>query len=176
MTSRKLLKIRFNYTLSIIVFLMILLGNYVSDFTLIKTKLLRLDNRSMFAKCHVVLTRDDKGQSLVLTGEDGKKEGGDQLVISGNNMDGGGDGGQSSNMILQDASNREGDVIMNGRSMIIPGEDGHIVLADSRRDGGDSPPPRQPPPPQLNPFLLWAPFMSRGFGSRMMPFYFGQFG
>lgn len=133
----------------------------------------------LHASAHVVLTRDDRGQNLVLTGEEGKKGGGggDQLVISGNNMDG---EGHSSNMILQDASNREGDVVMSGRSMIIPGEDGHIVLADSRRQdngggggGGGGGSGFMPPP--MNPFMsYWGPYMSnRMYPYRMMMPFFG---
>lgn len=122
----------------------------------------------LFANGHVVLTKDDQGQSLVLTGEDGKKEdGGDQLVIAGHNTGG---GGQDSRMIMQDASNREGDVVINGRSMIIPGEDGHIVLADSRRDdSGSHQHHHQYQPP--NPFMFWAPYMSSRAMYRMMPFF-----
>jgi hypothetical protein len=111
---------------------------------------------------HVVLTRDDQGQHLVLSGEDGKKGkgGGDQLVIAGSQM--GGDG-QDSNMILQDASNREGDIVMSGKSMIIPGEDGHIVLADSRNQNQ-----RRNQPPPMNPMLFWAPYMNNRYLYRMM--------
>lgn len=118
-----------------------------------------------FAHAHVVLTRDDQSSSLVLTGEDGKGEesSGDQLVIAGNNMG----GGQDSRMVMQNAANREGDVVMNGKSMIIPGEDGHIVLADSRQqDDGIR---RSPVPPNL--FMLWLPYMSPRFAYRMIPFF-----
>ena len=128
------------------------------------------------SRSHIVLTRDDRGQSLVLTGEDGGKGGkgskgggdGDQLVISGNNM---GEGGQNSNMVMQDASNREGDVVISGNSMIVPGEDGHIVLADSRNKHGSN----GPSPPQPNLFAFWLPYMSNRMGYnpyRMMPFGF----
>jgi hypothetical protein len=114
---------------------------------------------------HVVLTRDDHGQHLVLTGEDGKKGkgggGGDQLVIAGSQMGGQNDGG--SNMVLQDAANREGDIVMSGKSMIIPGEDGHIVLADSRNQSQ-----RRHHTP-INPLIFWAPFMNNRYMSRMLP-------
>lgn len=130
-------------------------------------------NLIMFANGHVVLTRDDTGQSLVLTGEDGGKGGkggkgggGDRLVITGNNMGG---GTQNSNTVMDDAT--EGDVVINGNSMIIPGEDGHIVLADGRNRQQEG---RGPPPP--NPFAFWMPYMSNRMGYRMMPFFNGQFG
>lgn len=129
-------------------------------------------NLIILASGHIVLTRDDRQQSLVLTGEDGKGGGnGDQLVISGNNMGGG--GGQSSNMVMQDAANREGDVVMNGNSMIIPGEDGHIVLADSRNSNGGGRGNGGQGMMQ-NPFALWMPYMY-GRSSWMMPFFGGQF-
>lgn len=107
-----------------------------------------------------------------MTGEDSKKEDGEQLVISGQNMGGGGGGGggESTNMIMQDAANREGDIVMHGRSMIIPGEDGHIVLADSRRNDGDGP-PRGPQPPPMSPLMYWAPYMNSRMFYRMMPFF-----
>ena len=115
-----------------------------------------------------MLTRDDQGQSLVLSGEDGKKDdGGDQLVIANHNTDG---GGQDSKMIMQDASNREGDVLINGRSMIIPGEDGHIVLADSRRDDS-GPQHHRHNYHRPNPFMFWTPYMSPRMMYRMMPFF-----
>lgn len=136
----------------------------------------------LLASGHIVLTRDDRGSSLVLTGEDGKGgkgkgkgESGDQLVIAGHNMGGGGDsgGGQNTNMVVQDASNREGDVVINGNTMIVPGEDGHIVLADGRgQENGQQRPP--PPPPNL--FAFWLPYMNSRMGYRMMPFFGGQFG
>lgn len=134
-------------------------------------------SRILLASAHIVLTRDDRGQSLVLTGEDGKGGGkgkgggGDQLVIAGNNM-----GGQNSNMVLEDAANREGDVVINGNSMVIPGEDGHIVLADSRdRQGGGGGDGNRPPPMQ-NLFAFWMPYMNSRMAYRMMPFFGGQFG
>lgn len=107
----------------------------------------------------------------MLTGEDGGKKGkggkggkggGDQLVIAGGGMD-----GQSSNMVLEDASSREGDIVMSGKSMMIPGEDGHIVLADSRSQNQ-----RQQPP--MNPLMFWAPYMGNRYLYRMMmmmPYY-----
>lgn len=130
-----------------------------------------------YTSSHIVLTRDERGSSLILTGSDGGKGGkggkgggGDRVVISGSNM--GGDG-QSSNMIMEDASNKEGDIVMNGNSMIVPGEDGHIVLADGRNRGGDGNGP-QPPPPNL--LALWMPYMnsrmSRNPYRMMMPFPF----
>lgn len=135
-------------------------------------------SRILLASAHIVLTRDDRGQSLVLTGEDGKGGGkgkgggGDQLVIAGNNM-----GDQNSNMVLEDAANREGDVVINGNSMVIPGEDGHIVLADSRdRQGGGGGDDRNRPPPMQNMFAFWMPFMNSRMVYRMMPFFGGQFG
>lgn len=123
-----------------------------------------------FARAHIVLTKDDRSQSLVLTGEDGKGGGnGNQLVIAGHNMGGGDGDGQDSNMIMQDADNREGDVVMNGKSMIIPGEDGHIVLADSRSSG------RSQSGPMPNFFSLWLPFMGGRMGYRMAyPLFGGQ--
>lgn len=139
------------------------------------SRYIRRNNLIFSASSHIVLTKDDYSQSLVLTGEDGgggkgkgKGGGGDQLVISGNDM--GGDG-QSSNMVMQDASNREGDVVINGNSMIIPGEDGHIVLSDSRRREGQAPPPRP-----FNPMMYWLPYMSGRYAYRMMPFFGPQFG
>lgn len=133
-----------------------------------------------YANAHVVLTRDDRGQNLVLTGEDGKNEDGegDQLVIAGDNMGGGGGGGQDTRMIMQDAANREGDVVMNGRSMIIPGEDGHIVLADSRQQdggggGGGGGFPRHMSPMGPNPLMMWMPFMGPRLAYRMMMPYMG---
>jgi len=124
-----------------------------------------LSTLELYAEAHVVLTRDDQGQNLVLTGEDGKggSEGGDQLVIAGHNM--GGD--QDSKMVMQNAANREGDVVISGKSMIIPGEDGHIVLADSRQQDDRT----NGPPMPHNPFMLWMPFMSPRFAYRMMPFF-----
>lgn len=133
-------------------------------------------SRVHLVSAHIVLTRDDMSQSLVITGEDGGKGkgkggGGDQLVITGNRM---GNGGQNSNMVMQDAANREGDVVMNGNSMIIPGEDGHIVLADSRsRQDGDN---GNRPPPMQNLFAFWLPYMNSRMAYRMMPFFGGQFG
>lgn len=124
---------------------------------------------------HIVLTRDDFSQSLVLTGDDGggkdgkggKGGGGDdQLVIAGNQMGG---EGQNSRMVMQDAANREGDIVMNGKSMIIPGEDGHIVLADSRSQNDQQ---RSSPSP-FNPMLLWAPYMNNRYFYRMMMPYLG---
>ena len=125
------------------------------------------------ASGHIVLTKDEHSQSLVLTGEDGrggkgKGGGGDRLVISGSNV---GEGGQGSNMIMQDAANREGDVVINGNSMIIPGEDGHIVLSDSRRRGGGGDGPRP-----LNPMIFWLPYMNSRLSYRIMPFFGAQFG
>lgn len=137
----------------------------------------------MLADGHIVLTRDDRGSSLVLTGEDGKgggkggKGGGDddQLVIAGDNGGGGGGGGgRNTNMIVQDASNREGDVVINGNSMIVPGEDGHIVLADGRSQGNERSQQQQPPPPNL--FAFWLPYMNSRMSYRMAPFFGGQFG
>lgn len=127
---------------------------------------------------HIVLTKDDYGQSLVLTGEDGKGGkggkggGGDQLVISGSNMGG---NGESSNMVMQDAANREGDVVINGNSMIIPGEDGHIVLADGR---GNNRQQQFRPPFQSNLLAFWLPYMNnRASNYNSMPFFGGyQFG
>lgn len=131
-------------------------------------------SRVLLVSAHIVLTRDDISQSLVITGEDGGKGkggGGDQLVIAGNQM---GNGGQNSNMVVQDAANREGDVVINGNSMIIPGEDGHVVLADSRsRQDGDN---RNRPPPMQNLFAFWLPYMNSRMAYRMMPFFGGQFG
>lgn len=136
----------------------------------------------MLAEGHIVLTRDDRGSSLVLTGEDGKgggkggKGGGedDQLVIAGDNGGGGGGGGgRNTNMIVQDASNREGDVVINGNSMIVPGEDGHIVLADGRSQGNER---SQQPSPPPNLFAFWLPYMNSRMSYRMAPFFGGQFG
>lgn len=132
---------------------------------------------SIFADGHIVITKDDRGSSLVLTGEDGrggkggkgkgkgKGEDGDQLVITGETG-----GGRNTNMVMQDAANREGDVVIQGNSMIVPGEDGHIVLADGRSQGNGRP---QPPP---NLFAFWLPYMSSRMSYRMLPFYGGQFG
>lgn len=130
------------------------------------------------ASAHIVLTRDDRGQNLVLTGDDGggkgkgKGGGGDQLVIAGSQMGG---SGQDTNMIVQDAANREGDVVIQGNSMIVPGEDGHIVLADSRSKGGEGGGGGggyRPAP--FNPMLLWLPYISSRSTYRMMPFFDGM--
>lgn len=128
-------------------------------------------NLILSARGHIVLTKDDRSQSLVLTGEDGKGSSGDQLVIAGNNMGGGGNG-QDSNMVMQDAANREGDVVINGNSMIIPGEDGHIVLADSRsRHGGGG---GQGHRPFVSPIMFWLPYMSGRSVYRMLPYLAGN--
>lgn len=131
----------------------------------------KLRSLAVFADAHIVMTRDDRGQSLVLTGEDGKGGkggGGDQLVISGDMG-----GNQNTNMVLQDAANREGDVVIQGGSMVVPGEDGHIVLVDGRsNNGGGRPPP-------MNYLAQWLPYMSGGgfgYGRMFMPFAGGQFG
>lgn len=135
----------------------------------------RVSKRSgliLLARGHIVLTKDDQAQSLVLTGEDGSKGdkgGGDRLVIAGTNM---GSGGQDTNMVMQDASNRDGDVVVNGNTMIIPGEDGHIVLADSRRRGGGGGEPGR----LINPLIYWLPYMNSRLAYRLMPFFGGQFG
>lgn len=119
-------------------------------------------------QAHVVLTRDDRSQSLVLTGDDGNK-GGDQVVISGQNMNG---NGGSTNMIMQDAANREGDVVMNGNNMIVPGEDGHIVLADGRSNRA-----REDVGPMTQNFMpFWMPYMNSPYNYRMFPFFGAQFG
>lgn len=126
----------------------------------------------LLASSHIVLTKDDNGQSLVLTGEDGKGKGkgkgggGDQLVIAGHGMG----GGDNSNMVMQDAANREGDVVINGNSMIVPGEDGHIVLADSRSNQQSQ---RRMPPPNL--WAFWAPFL-RGRMAYSSPYFGFPFG
>lgn len=128
----------------------------------------------LLASSHIVLTKDDNGQSLVLTGDDGKGKGkgkgggGDRLVIAGHGM--GGDGANS-NMVMQDASNREGDVVINGNSMIVPGEDGHIVLADSRRNDQQRP---SGPPPNL--WAFWMPFLRNSRMAYNYPFFGSQFG
>lgn len=117
---------------------------------------------------HVVFARDDQGQHLVLTGDDGGKGGkdgeNDQLVIAGSQM---GSGGQDSNMVLEDASNREGDIVMSGKSLIIPGEDGHIVLADSRNHN------QHKHLPPTNPLIFWAPYINSKYLYRLMttPYY-----
>lgn len=116
----------------------------------------------LHASAHVVLAKDDRGQHLVLTGEDGKKGkggDGDQLVISGTQM---GADGQGSQMVLQNAAHREGDIVMDGKSWIIPGEEGHIVLADARSQNR-----RQQPAP-INPLIFWGPYMSNRYYYRMM--------
>lgn len=135
------------------------------------------DGFVLFANGHIVLTKDDHGSSLVLTGEDGKgggkgkgKGGGDQLVIAGHNMGG---TGQDTNMVMQDASNREGDVVIQGQSMIVPGEEGHIVLADGRSKSGGGHMHRTP---LINPMMFWLPYINSRSMYRMMPFYFGHFG
>lgn len=130
----------------------------------------------MLADGHIVITKDDRGSSLVLTGEDGRggkggkgkgKGGdGDQLVITGETG-----GGRNTNMVMQDAGNREGDVVIQGNSMIVPGEDGHIVLADGRSQGNER---QQPPPPNL--FAFWLPYMNSRMGYGLAPFFGGQFG
>lgn len=128
----------------------------------------------MLVSAHIVLTKDDRSQSLVLTGEDGRGGGNDQLVIAGNNMGGPTDQGGSSNMIMQDAENREGDIVMNGNSMIIPGEDGHIVLADSRSKREDS---GQQSGPQFNSMLaFWLPYMRGGFRTPYSTYGLNMFG
>ena len=128
------------------------------------------------ARAHVVLTRDDHSQSLVLSGDDGgggkDGGGGERVVIAGSNMGGdGGGGGQDTRMIMQNADDREGDIVMSGRSMIIPGEDGHIVLADGRSQNDGI----RRSQPFNNPFMLWTPYMGGGYSSlnylRMMPFF-----
>lgn len=135
--------------------------NRLDETSIIKSKDLQHTSLVAFASAHIVLTKDDRGQSLVLTGEDGKGGGNDQLVIAGHNMGGNGaEGEQNSNMIVQDAANREGDVVMSGNSMVIPGEDGHIVLADGRSKRADhSPSPMSHMPNML---ALWFPYMRGG--------------
>lgn len=130
------------------------------------------NDSSSLASGHIVLTKDDHGSSLVLTGEDGKgggkgKGGSDQLVIAGHNM---GASEQDTNMVMQDAANKEGDVVIHGNSMIVPGRDGHIVLADGRSKSGGA------HRPAINPMMFWLPYMSSRSMYRMLPFYFGQFG
>lgn len=126
---------------------------------------------SNLASAHIVLTKDDHGSSLVLTGEDGKggkgKGGGDQLVIAGHNMGG---NERDTNMVMQDAANKEGDVVIHGNSMIVPGQDGHIVLADSRSKSGGA------PRPMINPMMFWLPYMSSRSMYRILPFYFSHYG
>lgn len=138
------------------------------------------------AQAHIIMTRDDRGGNLLLTDEDGGGGGGGQgenVVIandgqSGNSgggggglMGGGGNGGSNSNFILQDADNREGDVVMNGKNIIIPGEDGHIVMADSRNQANNQ---QQQFPP--NNFALWLPFLGNRMGMNYPTSFYGGFG
>lgn len=118
-------------------------------------------------EAHIVLTRDDRGGNLLLT-EESKRSDGDNLIIANDGQNGPGDGGgQNSNFVLQDAANREGDVVINGKNLIIPGEDGHIVLADSRTNNNHYQ-HRHNPPFLYNPlsafnnpaFALWWPHLA----------------
>lgn len=174
--SESVPNIRFRYsTLLLVVFTIAASSSFKSQYGKDDSRNIILPLLIQPASGHVVLTRDDRGSSLVLTGEDGKggkgKGGGDQLVIAGSNM--GGDN-QNTNMVLEDASNREGDVVINGGSMIIPGEDGHIVLADGRSKEGGGGGGRPPP---FNPMIFWLPYMnSRSSLYRVMPLFGSAFG
>lgn len=78
--------------------------------------------------CHLVLSKDNHGSKLIITGDEnrkGKGEG-DNLVIANH---GGGHKGGDSNFIMQNANNRDGDVVIDGSNIVIPGENGHIVMA-----------------------------------------------
>lgn len=120
------------------------------------------------ASAHIVLARDDRGGNLLLTGQDGggRDANGDNLIIANDVHAGVGSGGagQDSNLVLQDAANREGDVVISGKNLIIPGEDGHIVLADSRSNHNRAQPPFWYPPisASLNshPLAYLWPFLS----------------
>lgn len=83
---------------------------------------------------HIILTRDDTGGKFLLTEQDGAQEGGNLVIANDGHQHSGSGGGQNRNFVMQDADNRDGDVVMDGKNLVIPGEDGHIVLADSRND------------------------------------------
>lgn len=105
-------------------------------------------------EAHIVLTRSDMGQNLVLSGQSGGKKGaGGNVVLARNDGDSG-----SSNFVLEDAANKDGDVIMYGKNIVIPGKDGHIVLADSRNNNGHHDQNRGYPP--FNPMILWLPYLT----------------
>lgn len=145
------------------------------------------------SEAHIVLTRDDRGGNLLLTGQDGGGQGDsdaqDNLVISNDNgpNGSGGNNGGDENLVLQDAENREGDVVISGKNLIIPGEDGHIVLADTRSNNHN----HRPNPPFIHSpmssmggtMAYWWPYMTgrtklsllTGYGG-FSPFGFGSFG
>lgn len=84
-------------------------------------------------RSHVVLTKDEHGGSkLIISGESegGKKEEGnnDNLVIANHGQ---GENGEDSNFVMQDP--KEGDVVIDGSNIVIPGDDGHIVLAGPKK-------------------------------------------
>lgn len=125
-----------------------------------------------FAHGHVIITEDHTGKNVVLTGEDdggkgkgkGKGGGGGGGGGKGKGKGGGNErlvvAGGKTNLVMENAGQREGDVVIDGGNIVIPSREGHIVMTGGPGGHSENHQHRGPSPMTL--FQYWWPYYYMG--------------